>query len=275
MNSETQDKYVHAGKLQEVTRLEAQAKAFDRILQKEFEILGLEPRMKVLDAGCGTGAIARRVAEKVSSGEVHGIDIDSLFINEARKLAANEGIKNVGFDVGDVDSLEYEDGTFDLGYCRLVLMHVKNPVKTVTELKRVTRKGGVVAVSDMDDGGMITYPEMPMFMDLLAKGSHWAKTRGENRYIGRQLFSIFSQAGLSPINIHPLPIHATQQTPEMLKLLVSVPVGMIELGKEEMIRGGFMTARDYEEGLKEVQMLLSHRGAFAMGLSFLAVGNVP
>ena len=61
----------------------------------------------------------------------------------------------------------------------------------------------------------------------------------------------------------------------MLKLLVSVPVGMMELGKEEMIRGGFMTAKDYEEGLKEVQMLLSHRGAFAMGLSFLAVGNVP
>ena len=61
----------------------------------------------------------------------------------------------------------------------------------------------------------------------------------------------------------------------MLKLLVSVPVGMIELGKEEMIRGGFMTAEDYEEGLKEVQMLLSHRGTFAMGLSFLAVGNVP
>jgi ubiquinone/menaquinone biosynthesis C-methylase UbiE len=40
------------------------------------------------------------------------------------------------------DDLEFEDGFFDLSYSRLVLMHVRNPVKTVAELKRVTKSGG-------------------------------------------------------------------------------------------------------------------------------------
>jgi len=75
-------------------RLEAQAKAFGRLLEKEFEIIGLKTGMKVLDAGCGTGAVARKMAAKVSPGEVYGIDIDSLFISEAKKLATNEGMKN-------------------------------------------------------------------------------------------------------------------------------------------------------------------------------------
>jgi ubiquinone/menaquinone biosynthesis C-methylase UbiE len=185
LNGGSQDKYVHAGKLEEVVRLEAQAKAFERLLEKEFEIAGLKPGMKVLDAGCGTGAVARRMAAKVSPGEIYGIDIDSLFISEARKLAANEGINNVRFELGDVDDLKHDDSTFDVSYCRLVLMHVKDPVKTVSELRRVTKKGGVVAVSDNDDGGVIVYPEMPKMMDMWAKYGRSAKTRGEDRYIGR------------------------------------------------------------------------------------------
>ncbi|MBS7619506.1 methyltransferase domain-containing protein [Candidatus Bathyarchaeota archaeon] len=274
MTGKPQDRYVHAGKLEEVMRLEAQAKAFGKVLEKEFEIVDLKPGMKVLDAGCGTGAVARKMATKVSPGEVYGIDIDPLFICEARKLAANEGVSNVRFELGDVDSLKYGDGTFDISYCRLVLMHVKNPVKTVTELKRVTKKGGVVAVSDNDDGGVITYPEMPKMMDLWTKYGRSAKIRGEDRYIGRQLFSIFSHAGLSPITIYPLPIHATQQTPEMLKMLVLVPVQIMEQCKENMMREGLVAVEHYEEAMKEVQAFLSHPGAFAMGLTFLAVGKV-
>ncbi|MGQ9680890.1 MAG: methyltransferase domain-containing protein [Candidatus Bathyarchaeia archaeon] len=275
MTEKPEDKYVHSGKLEEVIRLEAQAKAFGRLLEKEFEIVGLKSGMKVLDAGCGTGAVARRMAAKVSPGEIYGIDIDSLFISEARKLAVNEGISNVKFDLGDVDDLKHDDGVFDVSYCRLVLMHIKDPVKTVKELKRVTKKGGVVAVSDNDDGGVLTYPEMPKMMDLWAKYGSLAKTRGEDRYIGRQLFSILSQAGLSPIAIHPLPIYATQQTPEMLKMIVSVPVQIMELCKETMMKEGFVTAEYYEEAMSEVRAFLSHPGAFAMGLTFLAVGKVP
>jgi len=275
LTGKPQDKYVHSGKIEEVMRLEAQAKAFGKVLEKEFEILGLKQGMKVLDAGCGTGAVTRNIAVKVSPGEVFGVDIDSLFVNEARKLAANEGLGNVRYDLGDVNDLKYSDGTFDLSYCRLVLMHVKDPIKTVKELERVTKKEGVVAVSDNDDGGVLTYPEMPKMMDLWAKYGCSAKTRGEDRYIGRQLFSIFSQAGLSPITIYPLPIHATQQTPEMLKMLVSVPVQIMELCKETMMQEGFVTAEHYEEAMNEVRAFLSHPGAFAMGLTFLAVGKVP
>ena len=274
MNSEPKE-YVHAGKLEEVARLESQAKALSRILEKEFEILGLKPGMNVLDAGCGTGAVTRKLAVTVSPGKVYGVDMDSLFIDEARKLAASEEIYNASFNLGDVDNLKFDDGTFDVSYCRLVLMHVKNPVKTVAELKRVTKRGGIVAVSDSDDGGVIVYPEMPKIMDMYSKYGRWAKMRGEDRYIGRQLFSIFSQAGLSSIQIYPFPNHATQQNSEMLKTLVSVPVQIAELGKETMIKQGLMTAEEYAEAMKEAQMLLAHPGAFAMDLTFLAVGKVP
>ena len=268
-------KYSFGGKPEEVQRLEAQGRAYGRLLDKEMEFLSLKPGMRVLDAGCGTGVVTRRMAIKVSPGEVQGVDMDSLFIEEARKIAAEKGVNNIKFSVGNADDLKFEDDVFDLSYCRLVLMHVKDPVKTVAELKRVTRSGGTVAISDQDDGGILVYPELPKMMYMFSKYGSLAKMRGEDRFIGRKLFSIMERAGLSPITIYPFPIYATQQNPEMLKMLVSVPVQIVESSKDNMINHGLTGAEDYPEVVKEVQEFLNYPGAFVMGITFLAVGKVP
>jgi ubiquinone/menaquinone biosynthesis C-methylase UbiE len=268
-------KYSFGGKPEEVRRLEGQGRAYSRLLDKEIELLNLKPSMQVLDAGCGTGVVTRRIATKVSPGEVHGVDMDPLFIEEARKIAAKEGVNNIKFSLGNADDLTFEEGVFDLSYCRLVLMHVNDPVKTVAELKRVTKSGGTVAISDQDDGGIIVYPELPKMMHMFSKYGSLAKMRGEDRFIGRKLFSIMERAGLSPITIFPFPIYATQQNPEMLKMLVSVPVQIVESSKDDMINQGSIGVEDYPDAMKEVQEFLDYPGAFAMGITFLAVGKVP
>jgi len=213
------------------------------------------------------------IASKVFPAETFGIDIDPLFIDKAKKTALDEGTENIHFELGNIDNLTYDDGFFDLSYCRLVLMHVKNPVKTIAELKRVTKKGGIVAASDTDDGAILTYPPAPRFFCLWERYSEWAKTRGDDRYIGRKLFSIFSEAGLESIKIHPLPTFATRQKPDQLRMLVYVLVDIVEQEKDGMIKEGVATARDYEEGVKEIEAVLKHPGAFAMGLFFLTVGE--
>jgi ubiquinone/menaquinone biosynthesis C-methylase UbiE len=266
--------YVYAGKPEEAMRLEAQAKAFEKIIEKELQILDLKPNMKVLDAGCGTGAVTRKMASKVHPEEAYGIDLDPLFISEAKKTALSEGIKNAKFELGNIDGLTYDDGMFDLSYCRLVLMHVRSPVKTIAEFKRVTKKGGIVAASDVDDGAILAFPEAPRFFDLLSRLGRFARTRGIDRYVGRKLFSLFSEAGLESVNIYPLPAYATQQNPDALKMLVSVSTQIAEQDKDAMIREGATTAKDYEEAMQEVQLMLKHPGAFAMGMTFLAVGRV-
>jgi ubiquinone/menaquinone biosynthesis C-methylase UbiE len=268
-------KYVGAGRPEETIRLETQAKALDQVVESELGILGLKPNMKVLDAGCGTGAITRKIASKVFPATTFGIDIDPLFIDEAKKTALAKGTKNIRFELGNIDDLAYEDGFFDLSFCRLVLMHVKNPVKTIAELKRVTRKGGIVAASDNDDGTLMIYPPAPRFLRLWDKYGKWAKARGEDRYIGRKLYSIFSEAGLKSIKIHPIPTFATQKEPDVLRMLVYVLVDILEApdNKEAMIKEGVAKAKDYEEAVKEIETVLKHAGGFAMGCFFLAVGE--
>lgn len=275
MAEQTVHRYIDAGKLEEASRLESQARAFGTVIEKELQILGLKPGSNVLDAGCGTGAVARKMASIVSPGLVHGVDMDSLFVSEARKLALKEGISNVNYHVGDVNRMTFDDGVFDFSYCRYVLQHVRDPVKVVAEMKRVTKRNGLVAASDNDDGPIVAYPDVPRFLQLWSKYGEWARSKMVDRYIGRKLFSIFSQARLDSINVFPLPLFATNQNPDALKMLVSVPVEILQTIKDAMISDGFITAQDYDKGIEELPMLLNNPGGFAMGMSFFTVGKVP
>lgn len=197
----------------EATRLESQAKSMSHLLVQEFQLMNLRSNMKVLDAGCGSGAITRMMAKAVYPETVVGMDIDPVFIEKARKAAESEAIENIRFDLGNIDKMDYEDNSFDIFYCRLVLMHVNDPVRSVSEMKRVTKKGGYVAASSIDDTSMITYPDSPRFWDLWRKYGARASRRGVNRYIGRELYSIFNKSGLSSVSVHPMPFYATARNP--------------------------------------------------------------
>ncbi len=103
---------------------------------------------RVLDAGCGTGAISRDLARWANVDEVVGIDPSPVFLEKARELAAD--IPNLRFEEGDARSLPYEDAAFDAVIFHTCLCHVPGPEKAVEEAFRVLRPGGHVAIFDGD-----------------------------------------------------------------------------------------------------------------------------
>lgn len=264
-------RYVRGGDSKEASRLETQAEVMNPLLEKQFEIMGLKPNMKVLDAGCGSGAITRLIASRVFPEEVVGLDMDPVFIEEARELAESEGIENVRFDIGNINDMKYDDGSFDLSYCRFTLMHLQDPVKSVSELKRVTKKGGSVAAAEIDDGAVIFFPPLK-FEELMSKFAEYSQKVGVNRYMGRELFSVFSQAGLCSVDVHPLALCLTD--PDILKMGMAATPHFSKMSKEGMISHGFITPEEFGEVLKDVDVWLNHPDNFNMTTMIFAVGKV-
>jgi SAM-dependent methyltransferase len=96
----------------------------------------------VLDAGCGTGALAFALAPHVA--EVVGVDTRADYLDAARANAPG----NVRFLEADVMALPFGYGEFDIAACHRVLHHVRRPELAVSELARVTRLGGRLFVAD-------------------------------------------------------------------------------------------------------------------------------
>ncbi|MGH3078901.1 MAG: class I SAM-dependent methyltransferase [Gaiellaceae bacterium] len=96
----------------------------------------------VLDAGCGTGALAFALAPHVA--EVVGVDTRVDYLDAASANAPG----NVRFLEADVMALPFGYGEFDIAACHRVLHHVRRPELAVSELARVTRLGGRLFVAD-------------------------------------------------------------------------------------------------------------------------------
>src|SRR5258708_20253150 len=83
------------------------------------------PGMNVLDVGCGSGASALPAAERVGpKGQVLGVDLAERLLAIARGKAERSGLGNVRFETGDLTSLGFPDGHFDLFICFLAIFFI-------------------------------------------------------------------------------------------------------------------------------------------------------
>jgi ubiquinone/menaquinone biosynthesis C-methylase UbiE len=120
------------------------AETFAPIHDRVVQLLALEPGSRVLDVACGTGGIALRAAR--AGAEVVGIDISADQLAKASRAAAGEGLE-IRFDEGDCQDLPYEDGAFDAVASAFGAIFGDDHVRTATELARVCRPGGRLALT--------------------------------------------------------------------------------------------------------------------------------
>jgi ubiquinone/menaquinone biosynthesis C-methylase UbiE len=111
---------------------------------------GLPDRAKLLDVGCGTGNLLRRLGARFESS---GCDPADEMLERAR--AANPAVV---FKVATAESLPYEDGTFDAALCIEVVRYLADPRPALLELARVLRPGGLALVTFAPLGTTTLYP---------------------------------------------------------------------------------------------------------------------
>jgi SAM-dependent methyltransferase len=150
---------------------------------------GLLRAERVLDVGCGTGAITEELARR-TRGAVTGLDIDPRMVSYARQHG-----QGARYEQGDVLDLPYPDRHFDIVACHFLLLWVADPQRAVCEMARVTkRRGSVLICAEPDYGGRIDWPALPI-RDWQIDG---LRRQGADPLIGRRLRALLVAAGLQP-----------------------------------------------------------------------------
>jgi SAM-dependent methyltransferase len=120
--------------------------------EKFVEGLNLKPGTSVLDVACGTGNTAIPAARR--GAVVTGVDLAPNLVEQARENAKHEGL-NAKFDEGDAEALVYPDASFDAVVSMFGAMFAPRPDLVASELKRVCRPGGFIAMANWTPGGFI------------------------------------------------------------------------------------------------------------------------
>jgi len=126
----------------------------------------LPSNARVLDAGCGPGTEARRVARLVPEGEVVGVDLAAGMVRAAHRAARAEGLESCAFVQADVGDLPGEfEGAFDVVYSCLAHHHYPDPPAATASVLRCLRPAGVYLVLD---------PGPAHYARLMAPLGRWA-----------------------------------------------------------------------------------------------------
>jgi ubiquinone/menaquinone biosynthesis C-methylase UbiE len=154
-------------------RLELRARADSEVAVRDeyVTLLGVSPGERVLDVGCGSGAVTRTLARRVApGGRVIGLDASPALLEVARELAKEAGLGDaIEFKAGDCRTLPFPDASFDAVLAATTLSHVPVPARALLEMVRVTRPGGRVGVFDVDgDLTLFAHPDRELTRRIVA-----------------------------------------------------------------------------------------------------------
>ncbi len=118
-----------------------------------IDFAGTHGALRCLDVGCGTGNLGLCLARDCEVVSVHGIDLCAAYVEYARGQSHDE---RLSFNVGDACALPFADASFDHSLSMLALQFIPRADLAVSEMVRVTRRGGTVAGATWDArGGLV------------------------------------------------------------------------------------------------------------------------
>jgi SAM-dependent methyltransferase len=190
------DTYIHGTEPSEQERLTA----LNRMTNAAFvRFLDVPAGARVLEVGSGLGLLAVEVASAAESVHVVGIEMSS------DQIAAAATSPRVTYRNGDAHTIEFPDASFDIVYARYLLEHVSQPEVVMREMRRVARPGGRVAVCENDISLMRFDPPCPAFDRAWDLFLRYQATLGGDAVIGRRLYRLFRDAGLTQIELSVQP----------------------------------------------------------------------
>ena len=130
-----------------------------------LDLLKPVPGEMVLDAGCGTGVFTHDILS--SGSQVAGLDISMPMLRRAREKSGRDPFSPI---VGNISKLPFQDGSFDKTISITAIEFIEDAKGAVAELFRVTKKGGVVVVANLNSLSL------------------WAARRMENAKKGDSIF---------------------------------------------------------------------------------------
>jgi SAM-dependent methyltransferase len=122
---------------------------FSEPLAQEFvRVADLEPGQRVLDVGCGPGALTAVLVERLGTDQVAGVDPSEPFV-----AAVRDRLPGVDVRLAPAEDLPFADASYDAALAQLVVHFMADPVAGLREMARVTRSGGVLAACVWDHAG--------------------------------------------------------------------------------------------------------------------------
>jgi ubiquinone/menaquinone biosynthesis C-methylase UbiE len=232
--------------------------------------LGLQDGMSILEVGSGPGFITERLLEALPQCTVTSVELDPNMCDLARSRLAGYLGERLQIVQTSILYTDFPEDDFDFAIARFVLQHLAAPDLAMSEILRVLKPGGRIAVLDIDDdlGGLVV-PNLPAFAHLAHKVRRLQASSAGDREIGRKLWRLLAEAGYVQLGLEMVVFHSDD-----LGLDAFLPQYDPERYRPLVAAGG-LTLDEWERYREAFAQFVAAPDALIMQMIMLAYGTRP
>jgi SAM-dependent methyltransferase len=172
----------------------------ERLAPRFADLAGIADGQRVLDVGCGPGALTAELVSRVGAASVSAAEPSASFAGAVRERLPGVEVRQAA-----AEQLPFADGIFDAALAQLVVHFMADPVQGLREMRRVTRPGGLVAACVWDHAGgrgpVAAFWSAARQLDPAADDESGLAGVREGH-----LASLFAQAGLDQVSVTTLTV---------------------------------------------------------------------
>ncbi|MBL8857773.1 MAG: methyltransferase domain-containing protein [Planctomycetes bacterium] len=186
----------------ELERLDFQHAVWGGHTRAFFDRLRIGTGARVLDLGCGTGAVTYELAERVgTSGSVTAIDESPRWIEHVEREIERRGLRNVSVQRSRIEDLNLPVETFDVVFARWVFSFLSEPDAVARTLARALVPGGVLMIQDYNHEGISVFPESDAFRAVVRATRATYAQAGGDAWVAGRVARIFVNADLDLVDL--------------------------------------------------------------------------
>jgi SAM-dependent methyltransferase len=267
----TSGRYLLGDSPAEIRHLVEQAEVYAREANELFDRIGIAAASTAIDIGCGVLGVLHLLAERVGrDGRVVGLDREARIVQFGRQLAERRGL-TIEFIEADATATGLPDRGFDVVHARTLLLNVQNPQQILSEMVRIAKPVGIVALQEPDASAWNCDPPHPAFDTLRGAIVSVYRRAGKDFSIGRRIARLLKGSGLDDVQVRPTA--RVTHAGEYYQTFLLTIAGLV---RDVIVQAGELTADEFESHTAALRMHLDAPGTITcQPIMWQAWGRVP
>ncbi len=260
MTTQNQFPYLHGYSETEQERLKKQARFAEHTVYKNINLSSVQ---NLLEVGCGVGAQSEILLRRFPDLKITGIDLSEKQIATAKHFHGKNPLANnrTTFQQMDATRMSFKGGEFDGAFLCWVLEHVPDPLKILSEVRRVLRPGSVVYVTEVMNSSFFLNPYSPNVWKYWMAFNDYQYDNAGDPFVGAKLGNMLTQVGFTNIETEVITWHLDNRHPQKRKEFIDYWTELLLSASEQLVKANYVTQEIVDSMKQEMDVVTSDPNA--------------
>jgi ubiquinone/menaquinone biosynthesis C-methylase UbiE len=247
--TETNFPYLHGFSEKEQQRLRKQARFGEHMIYKS---VNLANATELLEVGCGVGAQSEILLRRFPDLKLTGIDLSKKQMAVAKQMLSQIAYAQGRYTLKEMDAsnMEFPANSFDGAFLCWILEHVPDPIRVLSEVRRVLRPGSVVYITEVMNASFFLDPYSPNVWKYWMAFNEYQRAQNGDPFVGAKLGNFLMQLGYRDIQTEVKTWFLDNRYPQSRKDSVEYWTELLLSASEQLVSADYVS-QEIVDGVKD------------------------